>query len=187
MPTGKIKILKKYIRFRPNIKYWRNIAPLPVFTLLCACYPCLAETDESAIHKYYLQLYERNRSLHTISISASEISKENKYLMSASNNITAAVAVIENRFIATGTVTDVKRGSEGIQKFTLHIKIIEQYDKYPNLGSDYVGKEAEILSEIGIPASFQPGAEVSVVLSVSGDEWGQYLFLVEVIDNETKK
>lgn len=126
-------------------------------------------------------------SFSNVSAGFPDLLKKNKYPMSGCNNIVTAVAVIENRFVAKGTVTDVKRTSEGIQKFTLHIKKIEQYDKYPNLGSDYVGKDSEILSEIGIPTSFQPGVEVSVVLSVSGDEWGQYLFLVEVIDNETKK
>lgn len=42
------------------------------------------------------------------------------------------------------------------------------------------------MSEIGIPASFQAGMEVSVILRVSGDGWGQTLFFVEVIESGTK-
>ena len=47
-------------------------------------------------------------------------------------------------------------------------------------------KTVEIFSEIGIPSSFQVRMEISVVLRVSGDEWGQTLFLVEVIEGGTK-
>lgn len=49
-----------------------------------------------------------------------------------------------------------------------------------------MGKEVEIFSEIGFPPTFQVGGEVFVVLRVSGDEWGQTLFLVGVIENGPK-
>lgn len=109
-----------------------------------------------------------------------------KNITSEGENIVLAVAIIENRFIARGIITDIKRASKGIQKFAMQIKKIEQYQDYPNFGSNYLGKKVEIFSEIGIPSSFQVGTEISVILRVSGDEWGQYLFLVEVIENGTK-
>ena len=109
-----------------------------------------------------------------------------KDLASEGEKIVLAVAIIENRFIAHGKITDIKRASKGMQKFTMQIKKIEQYEDYPSFGSNYLGKEVEIFSEIGIPSSFQVGTEVSVMLRVSGDEWCQYLFLVKVIENGTK-
>lgn len=90
------------------------------------------------------------------------------------------VAVIENRFIAKGIITDVKRSSKGIHKFSLRIKTIEPFKDYPRFGGNYVDKTVEIFSEIGIPSSFQVGIDVSLLLRVSGDERGQTLFLVEV-------
>lgn len=77
------------------------------------------------------------------------------------------VAIIENRFIATGIITDIKRASKGIQKFSLQITKTASWKDYPNFGGNYEGKTVEILSEIGIPASFQAGMEVSVILRVS--------------------
>ncbi len=94
------------------------------------------------------------------------------------------VGIIENRFAATGVIIDIKRTAEGPQRFLMHIKEIEPVGDYANYGEEYLDKSVEILSEIGIPPSFRPGAEVSLVLRVSGDEWGQYLFLVEVINND---
>ncbi|MDN3513176.1 MAG: hypothetical protein NG747_02110 [Candidatus Brocadia sp.] len=94
-----------------------------------------------------------------------------------------AVAVIENRFIAEGILTDIKRASKGIQNFILHINKIESIEDYPNFGGNYTGKMVKIFSEIGIPASFQIGAKVSVVLRVSGDERGQTLFFVKEVEN----
>lgn len=96
------------------------------------------------------------------------------------------VAVIENRFIAKGIITDIKRGSKSIQKFSLQIGTTAQFEDYPNFGGSYVNKTVEIFSEIGIPSSFQVGMEISVVLRVSGGEWGQTLFLVEVLEDGTK-
>lgn len=120
-----------------------------------------------------------------ISIPGSE------YLVDASTeetkSIKLAVAVIENRFIAKGAITDIKHAAKGIQKFNMQIKKTEQFENYPNFGKNYLGKMVEIFSEIGIPSSFQIGVEVSVLLRVSGDERGQYLFLVEVIENGSKK
>lgn len=94
--------------------------------------------------------------------------------------------IIENRFIATGTILDIKRVSKGVQKFTMKIKETKQFKDYPSFGGNYLGKEVEVFSEIGIPPSFRTGVEAFVLLRVSGDEWGQYLFLVEVIENEEK-
>lgn len=120
-----------------------------------------------------------------ISIPVSE------YLVGASTeetkSIKLAVAVIENRFIAKGTITDIKRTSKSMQKFNMQIKKIEQFENYPNFGKNYLDKMVEIFSEIGIPSSFQVGREVSVLVRVTGDERGQYLFLVEVIENGSKK
>lgn len=114
-----------------------------------------------------------------------------EYLVNASTeetkSIKLAVAVIENRFIAKGTIIDIKRASKGIQGFTMQIKKTEQFENYPNFGKNYLGKTVEIFSEIGIPSSFQAGVEVSLLLRVSGDERGQHLFLVEVIKNGSKK
>lgn len=60
------------------------------------------------------------------------------------------------------------------------------FKDYPNFAPKYVRKEVKIFSEIGIPSPFQEGVEVSMVLRVSGDDWGQYIFFVEVIENGTK-
>lgn len=94
-----------------------------------------------------------------------------------------AVAVIENRFIAKGRILHIKPVLKGIQRFTLQIEKVEQHKDYPNFGSNYLGKHVDVFSEIGIPSSFQVGTEVSMVLRISGDEHGQALFLVEVIEN----
>lgn len=114
-----------------------------------------------------------------------------EYLVDASTeetkSIKLAVAVIENRFIAKGTIIDIKRASKGIQGFTMQIKKTEQFENYPNFGKNYLGKTVEVFSETGIPSSFQAGVEVSLLLRVSGDERGQHLFLVEVIKNGSKK
>ena len=68
----------------------------------------------------------------------------------------------------------------------MRIKDIESVDDYANYGEEYLDKSVEILSEIGIPCSFRQGLGISLVLRVSGDERGQYLFLVKVInDNKT--
>ena len=63
----------------------------------------------------------------------------------------------------------------------------ERLEGYANFGADYQGKEVEIVSDIGIRSSLTIGATVSVVLRVSGDEWQQTLFLVEVIKNGSTK
>ncbi|HHT9106838.1 MAG TPA: hypothetical protein ACFYD7_13355 [Candidatus Wujingus californicus] len=102
------------------------------------------------------------------------------------NKVTPVVVILENRFIAKGTITDIKHAPKGIQKFTMHIKKVEKFRDYPFSGGNYLDKTVEIFSEIGIPSSFQIGIEVSALLRVSVDEWGQYLFLVEVIENEEK-
>lgn len=102
-------------------------------------------------------------------------------------NTQLAVAVIENRFIAHGTIADIKRASKGIQKFTLQIIKILPFKDYPSFGGKYLNKTVEIYSEIGIPSSFQTGIEVSVLLRVAGDERGTSLFLVEVLKNDSKK
>ena len=65
-------------------------------------------------------------------------------------------------------------------------KKITPFKDYPNFGQKYLRKEVEIFSEIGIPSPFEIGVEAFVVLRVSGDEWGQTLFLVEVIENGPK-
>lgn len=72
------------------------------------------------------------------------------------------------------------------KKFSLQIKKIEPCKDYPNFGNNYAGKIVEIFSEIGIPSSFQIGMEVRVILRVSGDECGQTLFFVEVIESGAK-
>lgn len=100
------------------------------------------------------------------------------------NKVTPAVVILENRFIATGIITDIKREPKGIQKFTMHIKKVEKFRDYPYSGGNYLDKTVEIFSEIGIPDTFSAGTHITVLLRVSGDEHGQYLFLVEVIENE---
>ncbi|MFQ5964388.1 MAG: hypothetical protein ACE5KZ_08905 [Candidatus Scalinduaceae bacterium] len=95
-----------------------------------------------------------------------------------------AGVVIENKFVATGIVKDIVCEQKGIHKIIMKIDKVEQFGDYVNFGNDYVGKSVEIFSEIGIPPSIKIGVKISLVLRVSGDEWGQYLFLVEVFDNE---
>ncbi len=147
----------------------------------------MAKTDKAREHDFCLPGQKFYRPHQVLTISATDVMMQDRtYLTSEGEKIVLAVAVIENRFIARGIITDIKRASKGIQKFAMQIKKIEQCGDYPNFGSNYLGKEVEILSEIGIPVSFRVGAEVSVALRVSGDEWGQYLFLVEVIENGTK-
>lgn len=117
------------------------------------------------------------KSLKNIRDSSTTISKRIKLV----------VGIIENRFVATGVISDIKRTSEGPQRFVMHITKIESIDDFANFGEEYLNKSVEILSEIGIPSSFKPEVEVSLVLRVSGDEWGQTLFLLEVLSNETTK
>lgn len=95
-----------------------------------------------------------------------------------------AGVVIENKFVATGIVKDIVCEQKGIHKIIMKIDKVEQFDDYVNFGNDYVGKSVEIFSEIGIPPSIKIGVKISLVLRVSGDEWGQYLFLVGVFDKE---
>lgn len=157
------------------------------FTIQYGGNVCLAKTDKAREHDFCLPGQKFYRSHQALTISAADMMMQGRNgLTSEGEKIVLAVAIIENRFIAGGIITDIKRASKGMQKFTMQIKKIEQYGDYPNFGSNYLGKEVEIFSEIGIPSSFQVGAEVSVMLRVSGDEWGQYLFLVEVIENGTK-
>ncbi len=92
--------------------------------------------------------------------------------------------IIENRFVATGVIVDIKQAAEKLQRFVVLIKDIEPIEDYANFGEGYLDKSVEILSEIGIPCSFRPGLNVSLVLRVSGDEWGQHLFLVKVINDD---
>ena len=92
--------------------------------------------------------------------------------------------IIENRFVATGVIVDIKQTAEKPQRFVMLIKDIEPIEDYANFGEGYLGKSVEILSEIGIPCSFRSGLDVSLVLRVSGDERGQYLFLVKVLNDD---
>jgi hypothetical protein len=98
-----------------------------------------------------------------------------------------AVVALENRFIATGVIISIQPPAKGIHKFMVRIERTERLEGYANFGADYQGKEVEVLSEIGMPSSLKVGATVSVVLRVFGDEWRQSLFLVEVIQNESRK
>lgn len=68
----------------------------------------------------------------------------------------------------------------------MHIKKVEKFRDYPYSVGNYLDKTVEIFSEIGIPDTFSVGTHISVLLRVSGDEHGQYLFLVEIIENEEK-
>ena len=153
----------------------------------CVGYVCIAEPNILQRRDDYT-LKQKFYCIHqAIAARFINITTDNGQRATSGNScIKLAVAVIENRFIAKGIITDIKRDSKGIQKFSLQIKKIEPFKDYPNVGSNYVDKTVEIFSEIGIPSSFQVGVEVSVLLRVSGDEWGQYLFLVEVIENEEK-
>ena len=109
---------------------------------------------------------------------------KNTYEVSTIKEIESVAVIIENRFVATGVIVDIKQTAEKPQRFVMLIKEIESIEDYTNLGEEYLDKSVEILSEIGIPCSFKPGLEVSLVLRVSGDEWGQYLFLVKVINDD---
>lgn len=183
-----MKTVEKHTGFHPNRKNWLIVAFIMLFPFPCARHVCLGEEGKSEnLHNYLRsQSQEVNRFIYDVFNVSPDLRDKNAYLTAENHSIVFAVVINENRFIARGTITNVQRAPKGIQKFTLHIKKTERYKEYANFGGTYVGKEAEILSEVGIPPSFQSGADVSVLLRVSGDEWGQYLFLVEAIDNETK-
>lgn len=121
-------------------------------------------------------------SLFFIEVAIGEIKTEKQ--VSTVKNTELVVGIIENRFVATGVIVDVKRTEKKPQRFVMLIKNIESIEDYASHGDEYLDKSVEILSEIGIPSSFRPGLEVSLVLRVSGDERGQYLFLVEVINDD---
>ncbi len=94
---------------------------------------------------------------------------------------------IENRFVAAGKITDIiftPEDHKDIRSFIMVIEKVEQLNEYPNLGTEYLGKTVEVISEVGIPPAFKSGARVHVILRVAGDEWKQSLYLVEVIENE---
>ena len=190
MPTYQIKTFKKHINSHSEamnglfVVFWVFVL---FFTIQYSGNVCFAKTDKALKHDFCLPGQKFYRPHQALTISAADMMMQGrKDLTSEGENIVLAVAIIENRFIAHGKITDIKRASKGMQKFTMQIKKIEQYEDYPSFGSNYLGKEVEIFSEIGIPSSFQVGTEVSVMLRVSGDEWGQYLFLVKVIENGTK-
>lgn len=156
-------------------------------SIQCVGYVCIAEPDILQRRDDYM-LKQKFYCIHqVITARFISITTDNSQRVTSGNSyIKLAVTVIENRFIAKGIITDIKRASKGIQKFFLQIKKIEPFKDYPNFGGNYVDKTVEIFSEIGIPSSFQVGMEISVVLRVSGGEWGQTLFLVEVIEDGTK-
>ncbi|MBT6053314.1 MAG: hypothetical protein HOG49_41505 [Candidatus Scalindua sp.] len=104
--------------------------------------------------------------------------------VSTIDEVELVVGIIGNRFAATGVIVDVKRTAEKPEKFVMHISSIESVRGFANHGKEYSGKSVEILSEIGIPPSFRSGVEISLILRVSGDEHGQYLFLVEIINGD---
>ena len=104
--------------------------------------------------------------------------------VSTIDEVEFAVGIIANRFIATGVIVDVKRTEAKPEKFVMHINSVESIGDFANHGEEYSGKSVEILSEIGLPSSFITGVEVTLILRVSGDEHGQYLFLVEVINDD---
>ena len=109
---------------------------------------------------------------------------KNTHEVSTIKEIELVTGIIENRFVATGVIVDIKHTAEKPQRFVMLIKTVESIEDYANHGEEYLDKSVEILSEIGIPCSFKPGLEVSLVLRVSGDERGQYLFLVKVINDD---
>ncbi len=119
-----------------------------------------------------------------------EVSKQNYYSKSMlldiffSKRVKLCIVIIENKFVATGIINDIVRVEKGMKKIIMKIEKVEQFGDFPNLGTDYIGKSVEIFSEIGIPPSIKIGAKVSLVLRVSGDEWGQSLFLMEVFSYE---
>ncbi|MCF6157755.1 MAG: hypothetical protein E3K32_04120 [wastewater metagenome] len=146
---------------------------------------CLAETK--TLQRYEFQLSGQNWQRRTMFTSFVDVKNASrKKPISNNKGIKSVVAVVDNRFIAHGIITDIKCAQKGIQKFSMQIKKTEPFKDYRNFGPGYLGKEVEVFSEIGIPSFFQVGVKVSVVLRVSGDEWGQYLFFVEEIDNESK-
>ena len=104
--------------------------------------------------------------------------------VSTIDEVELVVGIIGNRFAATGVIVDVKRTAEKPEKFVMHISSIESVGGFANHGEAYLDKSVEILSEIGIPSSFRSGLEISLILRVSGDEHAQYLFLVEVINDD---
>ncbi len=97
--------------------------------------------------------------------------------------VRVAVAALENRFVAEGVILDSKRLSTGMHVFRMKIEKVEALQGFANLGAGYQGTEKEFFSEIGAPPALAAGKRVSVILRVSGDEWHQQLFLVEVRDN----
>ena len=109
---------------------------------------------------------------------------KNTYEASIMKEIELVTAIIENRFVATGVIVDIKQTAEKPQRFVMLIKDIKSIEDYANFGKEYLDKSVEILSEIGIPCSFRSGLDVSLVLRVSGDERGQYLFLVKVLNDD---
>lgn len=111
-------------------------------------------------------------------------SHENTHEALTRSDAELVAAIIENRFIATGEIVDINQTEAKLQRFVMVIKDIESVEDYANYGEVYLDKSVEILSEIGIPCSFRPGLEVSLVLRVSGDEHGQFLFLVKVINDD---
>lgn len=182
------KNYKKYVIFRSYSHLMKGLIAFLLFvTMQYIEYICLAEENRLERHEFHPQ-GQKPYWLHKVtSYNFSNILPNGGHgITSADRNIKFAVAVIENRFIAKGIITDIKRTQKDIQKFSLQIRKIGPFKDYPNFGGKYLGKEVEIFSEIGIPSSFRVGIEVSVVLRVSGDEWGQTLFLVEVIENGTK-
>ena len=146
--------------------------------------------------KYFFAIYFLFLSLFFINVAVGGIKIEKQFSGLSINNLKSmhevsttkeaesVSVIIENRFVATGVVVDIKQTAEKPQKFVMLIKDIKSIEEYANFGKKYLDKSVEILSEIGIPFSIRPGFEVSLVLRVSGDEWGQYLFLVKVINDD---
>jgi hypothetical protein len=89
--------------------------------------------------------------------------------------------------IATGLIVDSRRTAAGIQAYRMKIEKIGQVEGFPNMGAEYQGREKEFFSEIGAPAALQPGKRVTVMLRLAGDERHQALFLVEVIDDGSRR
>lgn len=145
------------------------------FSVQSIGYDCLAKTNTLQKHSLFQKILCNNEFSFQYQTEQSRSQKDKP--------VKQIAAVIENRFIARGKITDIKPESKGTQKFTLQIEKIEQYKDYPNFGRSYLEKCVEVYSDTGIPTSFQVEAEVSIVLRVSGDEHGQVLFLVEVIEN----
>jgi len=109
--------------------------------------------------------------------------------------LTYSITIIGVLLLGSGIITffaanwavimnDIVRVEKGIQKIIMKIETANRFGDFPNLGTDCIGKSVEIFSEIGIPPSIKIGAKVSLVLRVSGDEWGQSLFLMAGFSNE---